>query len=73
MYMKGWVFNDCAKLNEAHGVLCVQHCVINLEVWDEINNPFPNFNGATIAVWKWIGTFTTLYLAHGYLCMLGLQ
>ena len=27
------------------------------KVWDEITNPFPNFNGVTIEVWKWIRNF----------------
>ena len=26
-------------------------------MWDEITNPFPNLNGATVQVWKWIGYF----------------
>ena len=27
-------------------------------VWDEINHPFPNFNGCTNEVWDCIGNFT---------------
>ena len=27
------------------------------KVWDEITYPFPNFNGATVEVWGWIGNF----------------
>ena len=27
------------------------------QVWDEITNPFPNFNGYTVEVWEWISTF----------------
>ena len=27
------------------------------EVWDEITYPFPNFNGATVEVCKWIYNF----------------
>ena len=27
------------------------------KVWDEITYPFPNFNGATVEVWKWISNF----------------
>ena len=27
------------------------------EVWDEIFNPFPNFNVVTVEVWEWIGNF----------------
>ena len=30
---------------------------IHYKVWDEITNPFPNFNGATVAVWEWISNF----------------
>ena len=27
------------------------------KVWGEITYPFPNFNGATVEVWKWICIF----------------
>ena len=27
------------------------------KLWDEIINPFPNFNGCTIEVWEWINNF----------------
>ena len=27
------------------------------KVWDELTYPFPNFNGATVEVWEWIGNF----------------
>ena len=27
------------------------------KVWDEITYPFPNFNGCTVEVWKWISNF----------------
>ena len=27
------------------------------KVWDEITDPFPNFNGCTIEVWEWISNF----------------
>ena len=30
---------------------------IHYNVWDEITYPFPNFNGTTIEVWKWISNF----------------
>ena len=26
---------------------------IYYKVWNEITNPFPNFNGETIEVWEW--------------------
>ena len=28
------------------------------KVWDEITDPFPNFNGCTVEVWEWISNFT---------------
>ena len=32
-------------------------------VWDEINYPFPNFNGCTIDVWEWISNLShSLYI-----------
>ena len=30
---------------------------IHYKVWDEINHPFLNFNGATAEVWEWIINF----------------
>ena len=27
------------------------------KVWDKINYPFPNFNGAAAELWKWISNF----------------
>ena len=35
---------------------------IHYNAWDEITYPFPNFNGATIEVLKWIGNFIPEYL-----------
>ena len=29
---------------------------------DEITNPFPNFNGYAIAVWKWISNFISHFI-----------
>ena len=26
-------------------------------VWDEITDPFPNFNDETIEVWEWVTNF----------------
>ena len=44
------------------------------EVWDEITNPFPNFNGCTVEFWEWRGNFkSTLYYGCNYLSMLGLK
>ena len=31
---------------------------INYKAWDEITNPFPNFNGATVEIWEWISRST---------------
>ena len=31
---------------------------IHYKVWDEITNPLPSFNGATVDVWEWINNFT---------------
>ena len=27
------------------------------KVWDEIDNPYPNFNGITVEVWEWMNIF----------------
>ena len=27
------------------------------KVWDEITNPFANFNGCTVEVWEWVSNF----------------
>ena len=32
------------------------------KVWNEITNPFPNYNGATVEVWEWIGNFIPHFL-----------
>ena len=32
------------------------------KVWDEIINPFPNFNGCTVEVWEWISNFTPHFI-----------
>ena len=39
---------------------------------DEITYPFPNFNGCTVEVWKWISNFIP-HFACDYLSMLGLK
>ena len=31
-------------------------------MWDEITNPFPNFNGAAIEIWEWISKFIPHYM-----------
>ena len=31
-------------------------------MWDEITDPFPNFNGATDEVWEWMRNFMWLLI-----------
>ena len=31
------------------------------KVWDEITDPFSNFNGATVEVWEWISNLLTRF------------
>ena len=33
-------------------------------IWDEITYPFPNFNGFSIEIWKWISDFTPHFTGH---------
>ena len=43
-----------------HGLTLILVCIGNCtprKVWDEIIYAFPNFNGCTVDVWKWIGNF----------------
>ena len=49
--------------------------ILQSKVWDEITNPFPNFNIATIEVWEWISNFIPHFTACmcDYLYMLGLK
>ena len=30
---------------------------IHYQVWDKINNPFPNVNGCTVEIWEWMTNF----------------
>ena len=48
---------------------------IHYQMWDEITNPFPNFNGATVEVWEWISNlfYPIFHWSCHYLCMLGLK
>ena len=34
------------------------------KVWDEITNPFPNFNRVTIEVWEWISNSIPHIIGH---------
>ena len=38
--------------------------LIHYKVWDEITNPFPNFNGATVEVWEWISNLIPHFTGH---------
>ena len=33
-------------------------------MWDEITNPFPNFNGYTVEIWEWINKFIPHFTVH---------
>ena len=37
---------------------------IHYIVCDEITYPFPNFNAATVEVWKWIDIFFRWFTVH---------
>ena len=37
---------------------------IHHKVWDEITNPFPNFNSATVEVWEWISNLISHFTGH---------
>ena len=37
------------------------------KVVSKITNPFPNFNGTTVEVWKWISNFISYFTAYDYL------
>ena len=44
----------------SHGLALIPTWISNYthyKMWDEITNPFPNFNGATVEVWEWISNF----------------
>ena len=34
------------------------------KVYDEITDPFPNFNSKAIKVWEWIGNFIQRFTGH---------
>ena len=43
-----------------YGLTLTLTCIsnyIHYRVWNEVNYPFPNFNGCTTEVWKWIRNF----------------
>ena len=50
-----------------HGLTLIPSWIINYihyNMWDEITYPFPNFNGATVEVWKWISNFTPHFIGR---------
>ena len=32
------------------------------KVWDELTDPFPNFNSATVEVWEWMSNFISHFI-----------
>ena len=44
-----------------------------IKLWDEIINPFPNFNGYIIEVWEWINNVISHFKGCNNLSMLGLE
>ena len=46
-------FNSSVDINSIH-----------YKVWDETTYPFPNFDGATVEVWEWIGNFISHFTGH---------
>ena len=46
---------------------------MRIKMWDEIAYPFPNFNGATVEVWKCVSNFIPHFNGCNYLSMLGLK
>ena len=45
------------------------------KMWDEITDPFPNFNGATVEVWECISNFIPRFIMDEitYPCMLRIK
>ena len=37
---------------------------IHYDVWDEITNPFPNFNGYTVEVLEWVSNSIPHFTGH---------
>ena len=37
---------------------------MHYKVWDEITDPFPNFNNATVKVWEWVSNFIPNLTMH---------
>ena len=50
-----------------HGLTLIPAWICNhihYKMWDEINYPFLNFNGATVEVWEWISNFIPHITGH---------
>ena len=37
---------------------------VHYGVWDEIANPFLNFNGCNVEAWEWMSNFTPHFIGH---------
>ena len=71
-YRWGLVFNSCQRSVFNGQAPFYYHWVHLIPAWisnhtyykecNEITYPFPNFNGATVEVWKWISNFIPLFL-----------
>ena len=50
-----------------HGLTLIPAWISNFihcKLWYEIIYPFPNFNGCTVEVWKWISNFISHFAGH---------
>ena len=52
-YKDGLMLIQTWVSNNIHNIVC-----------DEITYPFPNFNAATVEVWKWINIFFRWFTVH---------
>ena len=58
--------STCSPFNW-HGLALIPAWICNhihYKMWDEINYPFLNFNGATVEVWEWISNFIPHITGH---------
>ena len=39
------------------------------KVWDEITDPFPNFNGTIVEVWEWVSNFIPHIIMEVITCL----
>ena len=50
-----------------HGLTCITAWIsnyIHYKVWNEITNPSPNFNSATVEVWEWVSNFISHFTGY---------